>query len=104
MTARFPTYDSPRGPVRDFISYLNEDDSPVQSRPLSDAIRQAHESIADGGDFLCDMGDGRGARFASEILKEIEDPASRERLFESIAENVKLQIIAVRERNQWPLH
>lgn len=88
MERKFPTYDSPQGPVRDFIRYLAEDMTPPQHATLDAAIAHARQIIAGGQDHLCDMGDGKGPRPASEILEELALPDGWRVLWRQIETNM----------------
>ncbi|WP_306753862.1 hypothetical protein [Paracoccus actinidiae] len=92
MARTFPTYETPQGPVRDFIRYLAEDTEPPKDQPLAEAIAHARQTIAEGGDFLCDMGDGLGPRHASKILDEMEAPARCALLFERIRTDLRQKV------------
>ncbi|WP_147393150.1 hypothetical protein [Paracoccus siganidrum] len=89
-----PTYDSPQGPVKDFVRFMIENDEPPQYRSLDEAITAARQSFSEGEDCLCDMGDGFGPRRASKILDDIEDPVNRVLMFERIAANLRRQFTA----------
>lgn len=88
MDRKFPTYDTPQGPVRDFIRYLAEDTEPPRDEPFDQAIARARQTIADGEDPLCDMGDGKGPRLASEILEELAQPDGWRVLWRQIETNM----------------
>lgn len=92
MDRKFPTYETPQGPVRDFIRYLAEDTAPPQHATLDAAIAHARQVIADGEDPLCDMGDGLGPRHASKILDEIEEPTRCALLFERIRSDLRQKV------------
>lgn len=92
MDRKVPTYETPQGPVRDFVRYLAEATDPPKDQPLAEAIAYARQTIAEGGDFLCDMGDGLGPRYASVILDEMEDPARCALLFERIRTDLRQKV------------
>lgn len=40
-----PTYDSPKGPVKDFLRFLEEADTPLIEGPFQDAVERARQSL-----------------------------------------------------------
>lgn len=101
MARTFPTYETPQGPVRDFIRYLAEDTEPPRDEPFDQAIARARQTIANGEDPLCDMGDGSGPRLASEILEDIANPEIWAPLLAKINQNIERAMMG-QEAVQWP--
>lgn len=95
-----PTYDSPLGPVKDFIRFLAEDDSPVCTDPFGVQVERARRSLQEGEDFLVDMGDGSGPRLASVVLEEVANPITWAAMLAKINQNVDRRM--AEEAEQWP--
>ncbi|MFC3168702.1 hypothetical protein [Paracoccus fontiphilus] len=96
-----PTYDSPHGPVKDFVRFIAEADSPVCEDPFNVQVERARRSLQDGEDFLVDMGDGSGPRLASVVLEEVANPETWALMLARINRNIERAMIA-EDGNQWP--
>ncbi|VDS10732.1 hypothetical protein PARHAE_03951 [Paracoccus haematequi] len=96
-----PTYDSPQGPVKDFVRYIAEDDSPVCADPFDVQVERARRSLREGEDFLVDMGDGAGPRLASVVLEEVANPVTWAAMLARINRNIDLTAMG-EEAEQWP--